>query len=133
MQKERWKPVPDYEGLYIVSNRGRVYGLKKRKEVKAAKMNKGYMVVTLWKNNEQNTMLVHRIVAQAFIPNPDNLPQVNHKDTNKLNNYMTNLEWSTCQQNIIHSVKMGTFKKSCINLSQKKNQTVGHLMRLTLL
>lgn len=133
MQNEKWKPVPGYEGLYIVSNKGRIYGLKKRRELKAAKMNKGYAIVTLWKDNEQCSTLVHRLVAQAFIPNPDNLPQVNHKDTNKMNNYVSNLEWSTCQQNIIHAVQMGVFKRTCANLSQRKIQTAERLMRLTLL
>lgn len=132
MRKELWKPVPGYENLYIVSNRGRVYGLKNRRLLKAAVMNKGYMLVTLWKNNEQNSTLVHRIVAQVFLPNPGNLPQVNHKDTNKMNNYVSNLEWATCQQNIAHAVKMGTFKRSCANQSLRKIQTEERLMPLIL-
>lgn len=132
MRNELWKPVPGYENLYLVSNRGRIYGIKKRRLLTPAVMNKGYMLVTLWKDNEQNSMLVHRIVAQVFISNPGNLPQVNHKDTNKMNNYVSNLEWSTCQQNILHAVKMGTFKKSCANQSQRKIQTGEHLMPLIL-
>lgn len=130
MRNELWKPIPGFENLYIISNRGRVYGIKKRRLLKAAVMNKGYMLVTLWKDNEQTSMLVHRIVAQVFLPNPANLPQVNHKDTNKMNNYVSNLEWATCQQNIVHAVKMGTFKKSCINLSQRKIQKEEHLTQL---
>lgn len=132
MRKEVWRTVSGYEGLYIVSNKGRVYGLKKRRELKAATMNKGYMVVTLWKDNEQCTMLVHRLVAQAFLSNPDNLPQVNHKDANKMNNYVSNLEWATCKQNIVHAVIMGTFKKSCINQSRKRTPTKGCLTHLIL-
>jgi len=110
--KEKWLPVSGYEKLYIVSNHGRIYGIKSRKMLKGALMNKGYLLVNLWKNNKYTPLLVHRIVAKTFVKNPAKLPQVNHKDSNKLNNYANNLEWSTCQQNIIHSVQSGTFKAS---------------------
>lgn len=110
---EKWKSVPGYEGLYIVSNGGRVYGVKKRKMLTPAVMSKGYMMVTLWKENTQRSYLVHRLVASVFIKNPQSLPQVNHKDGNKFNNFASNLEWTTCQENIVHSVSIGTFKSSC--------------------
>ena len=94
--KEIWRDKKYYEGRYQVSNCGRVKSLK-RKNVLKEKILKpyvdkdGYLTVAL--NNPRKTFLVHRLVAEAFIPNPDNLPCVNHKDENKQNNVVSNLEW----------------------------------------
>ena len=98
MKKEYWKPVLDYEGLYEVSNWGRVKSLNyihsgKEKILKPVTTKNGYLRVVLCKNGKKKTFLVHRLVAEAFIPNPNNLPQVNHKDENKLNNNVENLEF----------------------------------------
>lgn len=102
---EIWKPVAGYEGLYEVSNMGNVRSLdrtvknknglavKKGKVIKQAGVNSGYLRVNLWKDNMGSCFLVHRLVAEAFIGNPDNLPEVNHIDENKHNNCANNLEY----------------------------------------
>ena len=86
--------VKDYEGRYKVTDDGRVFN-KDNKELPQYLLKRGYHFVLLWKDNHQKTKLVHRLVAEAFIPNPDNLPQVNHKDEDKDNNTIDNLEWCT--------------------------------------
>ena len=98
--KETWKDIEGYEGLYQVSNLGKVKSLNynKTSESKLLKLQKnsnGYTRVVLYKNRKPKVCLVHRLVAQAFIPNPNNLPQINHKDEDKANNSVDNLEWCT--------------------------------------
>ena len=95
MKKEYWKPVVGYEGLYEVSNWGGVKSLKfgKEKILKPQKDKDGYLQVTLCKNNIKKVYKVHRLVAEAFLDNPNNYKEVNHKDENKTNNVVTNLEW----------------------------------------
>lgn len=101
--KEIWKNIKGYEGLYEVSNLGRVKSLNynhTRKEgfLKPADK-RGYLSVQLFKNGILKWHLVHRLVASAFIENPDNLPQVNHIDQNKKNNKVSNIEWCDSQYN----------------------------------
>lgn len=97
---EEWRDIHGYEGLYQVSNFGRVKNCV-RKTLKTIRTSvNGYGYVVLSKNCKQKLHLVHRLVAEAFIPNPDNLPQVNHKDENKLNNIYCNLEWCSAKYNI---------------------------------
>ena len=95
MTDEIWCPIKGYEGLYEVSDKGRVRSIKFGKEriLKPGRNNKGYLLVGLRKNGEKKTYKVHRLVAKTFTPNPDNLPEVNHKDENKENNSVHNLEW----------------------------------------
>ena len=110
---EEWKSIPGYEGLYEVSNLGRVRSLDryvkysngnihlhKGKVLSPGKNTDGYLEVVLKCNRKCKTITVHRLVAQTFIPNPDNLPQVNHKDEVKSNNCVENLEWCTQQYNL---------------------------------
>lgn len=80
-------------GRYQVSNLGRVKSLIGHEKILKPEIRTGYYAVNLSKNNKQKSKRIHRLVAETFIPNPDNLPQVNHKDENKLNNNVANLEW----------------------------------------
>jgi len=114
---EIWQPIPDYESAYEVSSYGRVRsidklvksGLRHNQEVerrgKILKQNmkrNGYMTVDLSSENRVRTSTVHRIVAKVFIPNTENKPQVNHKNGNKSDNRVENLEWVTAKENMVH-------------------------------
>ena len=107
--KEIWRNVVNYEGLYMVSNLGNVKSLgngnarnpnwQKERILKATKDIKGYLRVDLYKDGKKKHYKVHRLVATAFLPNPDNLPQVNHKDEDKTNNRVDNLEFCSAKYN----------------------------------
>ena len=99
-----------YEGLYKVSNFGRILSLNYHQTGKAdlmtpSKVGTGYLRVQLWKNKEYKTCLVHRLVAETFLPNPENLPQVNHIDEDKTNNRVDNLEWKSHRDNCNHGTR----------------------------
>lgn len=98
---EIWKDIKGYEGLYQISNLGNVKSLRKNVILKCSKCSRegNYYKAGLYKNGKTKTILVHKLVANAFIPNPNNLPCINHKDENKLNNKADNLEWCTYKQN----------------------------------
>ena len=106
--EEIWCPIKGYEGLYEVSDYGRVKSLKFGKEriLKPRRDKDGYLFVTLYKNGDHKTCKVHRLVAQTFIPNPDNLPQVNHKDEDKENNSVQNLEWCDRKYNYNYGTRI---------------------------
>lgn len=93
MAEEIWKDVVGYEGLYKVSNLGNVYSNYVHRSLKQGNHRDGYKFVILNKNGKSKYMSVHRLVATAFIPNQDDLPEVNHKDEDKTNNCVDNLEW----------------------------------------
>ena len=119
---EIWKDIKGYEGMYKVSNLGRVMSIRrkvngprgyktiKQKILKIGKNNFGYSTVTLSKHGKSHRKQVHRLVALAFIPNVNNLPQINHIDGNKSNNVVENLEWITNRDNVIHAYNMGLKK-----------------------
>ena len=112
--REEWKDIKGFEGYYQVSNLGRVRSLDreiyhsynktishyKGSIMKLSKRRKGYLGLVLMKGNKQKSFLVHRLVAEAFIPNPNNYDQVNHIDENKTNNQVDNLEWCNCKYNV---------------------------------
>ena len=119
---EVWKDVEGYEGLYQVSDLGRVKSLdrwrynailKGERQLirgtvrKAHPDRRGYLKVTLYKDGKRTTFPVHRLVAEAFIPNPENKPQINHKDGCKVNNSVDNLEFCTRAENMAHAFGTG--------------------------
>ena len=107
--QEIWKDVKGYEGYYQISNYGRLKSFKvdgNGKILKLTNKNGDYFSVVLQgKGKERRSTRIHRLVAEAFIPNPDNKPQINHIDGNKQNNHINNLEWCTSKYNIAHAIK----------------------------
>lgn len=103
---EIWKDVKGYEGLYKVSNTGKVFSCKSKQTLTQAltgttfNTRPGYYRVMLYKGSSRKNVAVHRLVAETFIPNPENKPQVNHIDHNTHNNNVNNLEWVTQAENI---------------------------------
>ena len=97
------KDIVGYEGLYAITSCGKVWSYRRKKFLQAYTTPRGYMSVCLSKDGVKKNCRVHRLVAQAYIPNPLGLPEVNHIDEDKTNNNMNNLEWITCQDNIIYS------------------------------
>lgn len=97
--------VVGYEGLYSISPEGKVWSYRTQKFLKPLLNNKGYWYVQFWVNNKHKVCLLHRLIAATFIPNPNNLPEVNHKDAVKTNNSIDNLEWCTHRQNMEHCFK----------------------------
>lgn len=106
--EEIWKDIAGYEGMYQISNLGRVKSLSretknqygnKDKILKTTNLSNGYVKIGLFKNRKQTYYFIHRLVAQAFIPNPNNYPIVNHKDEKPSNNNANNLEWCTYEYN----------------------------------
>ena len=105
---EEWRDIQGFEGRYMVSNYGRVKSLNynhtgKEGILKAGDNGYGYLFVVLCKDGKDKKCRINRLVAQAFLPNPDNLPEVNHKDEDKKNNCVDNLEWCTSQYNTEYS------------------------------
>ena len=117
-----WTEVKGFEGIYAVSTKGYVMSLSrtiwngksyfksKDKLIKGNITSKGYSQVTLWKDKRRHMYLIHKLVANAFIPNPENYPQINHKDGNKTNNNVENLEWCNNSQNQLHAWRIGLQK-----------------------
>lgn len=101
---EIWKDIPDFEGLYQVSTWGRIKG--QRGILKPYKNAKGYLKVGLFTDGKCHKKRINRLVAMTFIPNPNNYPQLNHKDGNKENNSVTNLEWCNNKYNCEHARNM---------------------------
>ncbi len=114
--KEYWKPIDGYFGIYEVSNFGRVRRIKDGSCTNVGKILKpqkrcAYLSVTLYdRNHNPKTISLHRLVALSFCDNPEGKPQVNHIDGNKYNNYATNLEWVTSQENNKHASDTGLAK-----------------------
>ena len=97
--KEIWKDIKNYEGLYKASNFGKIKSIKKGILLKPFTNTRGYLQVDLYKCGKHKHFLVHRIIAETFLENKNNLEEVNHKDENKLNNNINNLEWCTSKYN----------------------------------
>lgn len=136
MNKEIWKDIKGYEGLYQVSNLGRVKSLKRKVYAGRGRMRwedggilssyrnngNGYKIVGLNKESKVKNKYIHRLVAEAFLENPNNLPYVNHKDENKANNCVENLEFCTAQYNCTYNnlhIKNGAKKINNPSISKK--------------
>jgi len=127
-KRELWRPIKGYEELYCVSDKGRIK--RKGGRILTASFNaQKYHHVSLSKNNEKKTQRVHRLVASAFIPNPENKLFVNHKDGNKINNRVDNLEWCTLQENFDHAVKNGLTARGVRQHSSKLTDEKVYEMR----
>lgn len=125
LEGEFWKWISGFEGLYQVSNYARVKSFprgRNRKEIKILKplfTPQGYLRVTLRNSDKEKTRRLHRLVAETFIPNPENKPQVNHIDGNKFNNCVENLEWNTDTENKRHAIATGLMKTGSENPKAK--------------
>lgn len=97
------RDIDNYEGLYGITSCGKVYSYRSKRFLKPAKDKDGYLYVILCVNNVRKKYLIHRLVAMAYISNPDLLPTVNHKDEDKTNNSINNLEWMSRRDNVIYS------------------------------
>ena len=115
--EEIWRTIKGYESQYQVSDKGRVRSIKFGKEriLKPGISTCGYIQVQLWKNGEKKNLLVHRLVAQTFIPNLDNLPQVNHIDENPSNNKVENLEWCDAKYNNNYGTRIKRISEKMTN------------------
>lgn len=131
---EEWRPVPGYEGLYSVSNKGRVKSLSRTvskntsfrhetadKIMRSSKLRSGYLFVHLTKDGKTKMFPIHRLVAIAFIPNKLELPEVNHKDENKTNNCVENLEWCTKKYNVNYGTRTQRTYKPVLQYDKKMN------------
>lgn len=126
--EEIWKDIPLYEGVYQASNLGRIKSVERvalknyrgnrivKERIMLGTVNRdGYLKVHFKHNDINKGYFIHRLIAQTFIPNPLNKPQVNHKDGNKLNNSVNNLEWVTNLENQQHAVRMGLKSHKTVN------------------
>lgn len=133
----KWKDIVGYENEYQINQFGEIRTLKdspklKKYDVLKPQISKrnGYIYQMLYKNGKEKLLRVHRLVAMAFLPNPNNLPQVNHKDGNKQNNSVDNLEWCAQSDNMKHAYKNGlqipseNQRKAIINTNKLKQKKV---------
>lgn len=126
LENEIFKEIKDFPGYYI-SNFGRLYSCKKEKFLSPCDDKHGYLMLHLWKNNKQYVRKIHRLVAESFIENPENLSDVNHKDENKTNNYVENLEWCSRQYNLNYgtrSKRQADSISKAVNMINKETQII---------
>lgn len=114
---EDMKDIEGYEGLYAITVDGQVWSYKSNRFLSLIDAKDGYLKVGLYKDGKQRTFQVHRLVGEAYIPNPENKPQINHLDENKRNNHVSNLAWATAKENSNYGTRnarcMESRKKTC--------------------
>lgn len=134
IKEELFVDIKGYDGRYKIGNKGTVIGVSRSNDnrykdkqwiLKQYEDKNGYMYVTLQKDENRKTIKVHRLVAENFLENPDNLPQINHIDGNKKNNNVNNLEFCTAKHNMSEAVRIGLFDK-CKD-TQRKNAIKNNL------
>lgn len=139
---EEWKPIEGYEGIYEISNHGRLkscqreetytrpdtgticHRIRKAKLIEIGDDGWGYKISGLMKNSKSKDVSIHRLVAQAFIPNPENKPHINHIDGNPSNNHVRNLEWVTAQENVADAIQKRGRKKLTDLIKEKYGKKV---------
>lgn len=123
MEHEIWRDIKGYEGIYQVSNLGEIKSIKKARIIKGSLDSRGYPHIQLFKNGKMKCFKTHRLIAINFIPNPDNKPTVNHKNGDRLDSRVANLEWSTHKENINHAIECGLrVRKPSKNVAVTKEQ-----------
>lgn len=128
LQKQVWKDVIGYEGLYKVSSDGQI--INRKGKIKSQNLRKEYYSVILYNSfHEWKNHTVHRLVAIHFLDNPENLSQVNHKDGNKLNNSYSNLEWCTPKQNTDHAINHG-LRRPAVGQKYKRSSLTDYDVRV---
>ena len=134
---EEWRDVKGYEGLYMVSSTGIIKSVERtvwnsrgfyktvsERILKARKNKYGYLHVVLHKDNKAKEYYIHRLVAEAFLPNPDGLSEVNHKDEDKINNCVSNLEWCSHKQNVNYGTRTKRMTESMINNPKRSKPVI---------
>lgn len=130
MNIEEWKDIDGYEGLYQASSFGNIKSLKSNLILKPILQSNGYCHIGLH-NGKPIQYRLHRIIAKTFIPNPENKPQVNHKDGNRSNNNISNLEWCTASENQKHSYNILSKKPSVKGRFGEYHNTSNHCLQIS--
>ena len=132
-ENETWRDVVGYDGLYKVSDKGHVYSVERRdprgikiggRMLKPRDVGNGYLQVALFKNGERKNKYIHRLVTEAFIPNPENHPDVNHLDEIKSNNELSNLEWCTREYNNNYGTRIERLSKKVRAINVKTGEVI---------
>ena len=120
-------PIKGFEDIYAINENGEVMILKTKKIKKPIVGSWGYYTIGLYKNKKNHTVLLHRLLAETFISNPENKEQVNHIDGNKLNNDINNLEWVTRSENLLHAYKNNLSKITTSNAQESRKKIIVNL------
>lgn len=134
--QEIWKPIPGFESFYEASTLGNIRAFRTQKVLKTYTINSGYQCLKFTVNSKRTSHLVHRLIALTFLDNPEEKATVNHQDGNKNNNSLTNLEWNTISENLVHAYATELHSKelckSYIGKKHAKNLLLNIIMLLTI-